>query len=603
MSLIIMKPDNRKLRMLAWLLVMAAGSGLISCTSDEKEVSGSLEGKYPMNFVGQVLDRPMSRTSSEGTWSGTEEVGVQVGEEIKLYKTDIYGALTTDDEPFYWESKTTAVDVLSWFPCSGTEALPVSFSVQQDQSRDNGFQNSDFLRAKGTFTFSDRQPALDFYHLPAKVKLNLKAGEGVDNPETVKNAEVTFVNMALTSGEINMVTGTVVQASGEETIIPQRLEEDDVTDGYLQTVQALLVPQQMRGKQFIKVVVDGVEAYYIPAEDDANLQAGYLYVYNIEVTHRNEIEVTLAVSGPAWTEGKEQAVTSSTYYSADDIKPGDFFYRTADGADWAVSDGGLRKINHATGEKEWVTPEQSPADFTDGRVCIGIVFQTESKRISALEKSKGWTHGYVMALTDAAEKCTWGDKTIDENTEEITGGINYFPNLATNSSMYGDIDGYGKKTYIAEQKLAGVENADGTLYDVFYYSEIYGTDAGGQYAAPAGGKTSGWYLPAIGQWWDILENLGDAHGLVAVRNSAGTTVELKNGVSQVAIEQMNERMNASGQTVTPFKADIHYWSSSEKSSGVARRILFDGSSKKYSLRIGDNNKDNPSTNVRCILAF
>lgn len=177
MSLIIMKPDSRKLRMFAWLLAMAAGNVLISCASDEKEVSDSLGDKSPMMFVGQVLNQPMSRTTSEGTWNGTEEVGVQVGEEIKLYKADTYGALTTDDEPFYWESKTTAVDVLAWFPCSGTEALPASFSVQQDQSRDNGFQNSDFLRAKGTFTFSDQQPALDFYHLPAKVKLNLKAGE------------------------------------------------------------------------------------------------------------------------------------------------------------------------------------------------------------------------------------------------------------------------------------------------------------------------------------------------------------------------------------------------------------------------------------------
>ncbi|CAG9898106.1 hypothetical protein BOVA604_3343 [Bacteroides ovatus] len=603
MSLIIMKPDSRKLRMFAWLFVMAAGGVLTSCTSDEKEISGSPDNKYPMEFVGQVFNQSITRTTSEGTWTGTEEVGVQVGDGIKLYKADTYGALTTEDTPFYWESKTATVDVLAWFPCNGTEALPASFPVQQDQNQNDGFQNSDFLRAKGIFTFSGQQPALDFYHLPAKVKLNLKAGEGVEDPETVKNAEVTFVNMALASGEINMATGEVAQTTGEATIIPQKLDEESVTEGCLQTLQALLVPQQMRGKQFIKVVVDGVEAYYIPAEDDANLQAGYLYVYNIEITHRNEIEVTLAVSGPAWAEGKEQTVVSSTYYTADDMKPGDFFYRTADGTGWAVSDGGLRKVNHATGEKEWETPAQSPVDFTDGRVCIGIVFQTESKRISALEKAKGWTHGYVMALTDAAEKCTWGDKTIDEDTGEMTEGINYFPNLATNFDMYGDIDGYGKKVYIAGQKLAGVTTADGTLYDVFYHSENYGTDDSGQYAAPADGTTSGWYLPTIGQWWDILENLGDANGLIALRNSSGTTVELKNGVSQVAIDRMNELMSASGQTVTLFKADVHYWSSSEKSSGVARRVLFDGSGKKYSLRIGDNNKDNPSTNVRCILAF
>ena len=177
MSLIIMKPDSRKLRMFAWLFVMAAGGVLTSCTSDEKEISGSPDNKYPMEFVGQVFNQSITRTTSEGTWTGTEEVGVQVGDGIKLYKADTYGALTTEDTPFYWESKTATVDVLAWFPCNGTEALPASFPVQQDQNQNDGFQNSDFLRAKGTFTFSGQQPALDFYHLPAKVKLNLKAGE------------------------------------------------------------------------------------------------------------------------------------------------------------------------------------------------------------------------------------------------------------------------------------------------------------------------------------------------------------------------------------------------------------------------------------------
>ena len=94
----------------------------------------------------------------------------------------------------------------------------------------------------------------------------------------------------------------------------------------------------------------------------------------------------------------------------------------------------------------------------------------------------------------------------------MTEGINYFPNLPTNSDMYGDIDGYGKKVYIAGQKLAGVTTADGTLYDVFYHSENYGTDDSGQYAAPADGTTSGWYLllsDSGGTFWKIWVMLMD----------------------------------------------------------------------------------------------
>ena len=43
--------------MFAWLFVMAAGGVLTSCTSDEKEISGSPDNKYPMEFVGQVFNQ------------------------------------------------------------------------------------------------------------------------------------------------------------------------------------------------------------------------------------------------------------------------------------------------------------------------------------------------------------------------------------------------------------------------------------------------------------------------------------------------------------------------------------------------------------------
>lgn len=87
---------------------------------------------------------------------------------------------------------------------------------------------------------------MDFYHLPAKVQLNLKAGEGVEDEETIKDASISFVNMSLTSGELDMTSGTVAQTSGNTEIVPQKFSGDKITEGYLQTVQALLVPQQMK---------------------------------------------------------------------------------------------------------------------------------------------------------------------------------------------------------------------------------------------------------------------------------------------------------------------------------------------------------------------
>lgn len=108
----------------------------------KKGETGVLDGTYPMTFVGQVFDRPLTRTTSEGSWDGTEKVAIQIGEEVKLYTADENGGLTAD-EPFYWENKTRQLTVLAWYPCNETE-VPVSFSVQQDQNLENGYQNSDF---------------------------------------------------------------------------------------------------------------------------------------------------------------------------------------------------------------------------------------------------------------------------------------------------------------------------------------------------------------------------------------------------------------------------------------------------------------------------
>ena len=607
-----MRINSKRLYFFTSLLVAMSGGLLTSCASDEGASAGLPAGEYPMIFQGQVLHQPLTRSTSGGSWNGTESVAIKVGEEIKTYAADTYGALTASDVPFYWESKTATVGLLSWFPYDEAVGVPVSFSVQENQHENDGYQKSDFLRAKGNISFTDVEKVLDFYHLPAKVLLNLKAGEGAEVAD-IKNARISLVNMALTSGVLDMETGEVRSAVGESVITPCRLNDEEVTSGYQQTMQALIVPQQMQGKAFVKVTTGDTDAYYIPSgTTEANLQAGYLYVYNITVNHQGALEVELAVSSPTWgAGGEEQSVVSRTCYTATDIKPGDFFYRTADGEDWLVSDGGLRELNHATGEKTWVTPEKLPNEFEDGRVYLGVVFQADPRRMSATEKAKGWTHGYVMALSNANDKCTWGTMNVNENTTDAAGGMDYFADATRNNLMYNDIDGYAKQVYINENKLAGVANPDATVYDVFYYAGQYGTGASAGYAPPGiqTGKTSGWYAPSIGQWWDILENLGDANGLMKYRTDAsGSTITLKteNGIqmSTRIVGKLNERIAASAVGISPFVTGVHYWSSSEKDKDTARRILFDTSgTNNYSLRFGDNAKNNASTAIRSVLAF
>lgn len=120
----------------------------------------------------------------------------------------------------------------------------------------------------------------------------------------------------ITVDEVNS-TCTVAQAiSGSEEITPQKLTE--VAGGYQQTVQALLVPQQMKDTKFIKVTIGTSTAardyYYTPTTDtDGKLEAGNQYTYNIIVK-----KTGLSVSGVSgeWTDSDQGSgnATEATFY-------------------------------------------------------------------------------------------------------------------------------------------------------------------------------------------------------------------------------------------------------------------------------------------------
>ena len=65
-------------------------------------------------------------------------------------------------------------------------------------------------------------------------------------------------------------------------------------------------------------------------------------------------------------------------------------------------------------------------------------------------------------------------------------------------------DGYSETQAIKNNRTLSTSS-----YPAFYYALNYGTSNESEttaYTAPKG--SSGWFLPSVGQWWDILTNLG-----------------------------------------------------------------------------------------------
>lgn len=118
----------------------------------------------------------------------------------------------------------------------------------------------------------------------------------------------------------------------------------------------------------------------------------------------------------------------------------------------------------------------------DNKECIGIVF---SLNTSQEEKRLGFTHGYIVAMNDCdgGTQVNWG-KNID------------LPDPHKNIDYVEDFI-YDKNGYI--YNFMGKFDRSNPAYILAKNYEV---------SLPLN-KTSGWYLPSVGQWYDILSNLGE----------------------------------------------------------------------------------------------
>lgn len=521
---------------------------LTACSDDTAaDDAGRLPaGQYPITLTATVEGQTVTRATSDNTWEGTEEVALQVGSDVKKYTVAANGTLAAhnDNNPFYWTSITEQKTVGAWYPHSATR--PASFTVQADQSTNNGagFRQSDLLYTSQSITYNaSTPPQLTFKHLPVKVVVNLNAGDGVTKVE-VQNATVTLVNQALTSGAItyngNTGAASVAQAAAGNVLIPK--VNASAASGYHKTVQALLVPQQMRGKQFVKITVgSGVAArtyYYVPKDNAANLEHGKQYTYNITVK-KEKLEVTVS-SSVSWTDsetsgnaakavfhvtmpaGHNQALTSSNnatqsgdgydvtgsfFTLSYTVTPGDeqkgflavkglcdvkrtrainggtttytFTYSNIRSDLWLNYTGYAEVGDFYYSDGSWST------DKDNGKTCIGVVFYAGRHASDDCDYSSGIgsgaVHGYVVALNDAhTDKCAWGGDGT----------------LIGTSTNQDDFLGYSNTQLIIQRATdTGHLRPDDVLND--YPATYYISEYGKKVAAPS--SSSGWYFPSTGQ--------------------------------------------------------------------------------------------------------
>lgn len=520
-----------------WLRSLAAamllGTAFASCSQDDMPQAGGTplpEGEYPLTLTARV-DGMNTRATGKDKWADGDEIGVRIGTDgaTGRYKLNEEGKVKEVPTPVYWQS-TAPATVTAWYPYDAQPNVDIS-----DQSE--GFAEIDFLTATALEQSYKSPVSLEFKHQMAKVSYTLQAGDGITD-ENLKGAAVQIAGYTKASFSKGELTG-----AGDGWITPASDRE------------ALLVPQDMTDRPFIKVSINGNDFTYTPSTETAgNLQAGSHTTYTITVK-KDRIEVT-GISA-SWNDkvnegAAEEAIFrvylpeqhGQTLQFSDNVETKDGYLEVKGNSftiSYAVTDENRMKgfpIDKGIGKMERTMSGNSYTftctlrsdlrltygdyaqggdyyyfdgtwrpDYTSAKTCIGIVFKVgagDGDAASNYDNKLTAIHGYVVALKDAHDQAgAWGIRKRSES------------NLPNESSYTPKYNGYANTVAIRMVTEYALTNVDQPTADNQYWA----FKVASEYNVTAPSGSSGWYLPSIGQLADIY-NLPDRAGLFTGANGA-----------------------------------------------------------------------------------
>ncbi len=411
-----------------------------------------------------ILVEPAEKASSVEIVNSDDKILEITGKDIKD------GKITISIESLTLGTCTVAAALEDRYDECSVEVVPVSAeSITLDK------QELD-INVYDQYTFSvtiapenTTAPVVEWTSSDEKVAV-------VNHGTVVGRSEGTAVITAKIGGVKAECTVNVHEVKGESLTLD--IESREISEGETFLVTATLLPENVtvKGMQWSVVSGSDVISFEVvdPKEDDNQTSA--------RVAGLSEGEAVLRVRS-AGLQADCKVTVKKAAVPVKEAKVGDYYY-----SDGSWSDGGLLGYETDGLTPVWADPKPSPEE---GKTVIGIIFSTDQTRISSAEQAAGCTHGLVMALKGAhAADATETRYSFDYSFDNI-------PNKRRGTAWYADIDGYQWTQEIIAaypaEKIAQCPAFDWTVTD---YSP----------SAPLG--TSGWYVPSIGQIWDMLSNLG-----------------------------------------------------------------------------------------------
>lgn len=274
---------------------------LMACS--EKDLTEYDTGTaLPMEFCAAY---PVQTRTTDNGFANGDRIGIFVAD----YSDDVPesladGTLRADNMPFtydeakgkwtgsqtlYWKNQNTAVDVVGYYPYSGTIDNPTAFSFSIDARQDRtatetrlgGYEASDLLWAKSVKALpSDGTINLSFKHLMAGMTISLEMGEGFDETKWAMLQKRVMVNHAATSTTVNLETGSVEPTGqGDASVF---------TLPYGNGFRAVVIPKTYEAGSEILTISVGDQSYKLTKEDIVTLQSGKMHKFSIKVDKRQD---------------------------------------------------------------------------------------------------------------------------------------------------------------------------------------------------------------------------------------------------------------------------------------------------------------------------
>lgn len=264
-----------------------------------------------------------------------------------------------------------------------------------------------------------------------------------DNSVDLQGATVTLLNVMPTI-TFTPSDGSLGAASGSASSIKMATFADDETTF---NCSAIIVPQTLSG-EFVQVTLADGTNYQCSLSAPKTVASNQAYAYTLTIDVES-IQISASTTLADWDSNDEGNLGLDkiiTFEVGDYLLANGTFVKNADG-------------------------------IPTGETAIGVIFSTE---VSTTDASNGYT-GYVLGFE--ASSGNWA--TTASLVEE-------YPSPSTAGAAYYELEGLAATAYYATEGAANYP-----LFDTFNDNLTTGL----------GSEFSEWFIPSVGQWFQILENL------------------------------------------------------------------------------------------------